>query len=177
MAVLSRCAVTAASSASTSPSGRFCAIEDRCSHDDGPLCEALSASDGEAYEAAVALRATRRRIFTSVTLPGARYGLISATFVVFTMVITDFGAPKVIGGQYNVLATDIYKQVIGQQNFQMGAVVSTILLVPAALAFFVDRMARRRQVALLSIRLSTEPQIMLANSQTTSPRWLLTRMS
>ena len=116
------------------------------------IVAALSLADARLYEAAVALRATRRRIFTSVTLPGARYGLISATFVVFTMVITDFGAPKVIGGQFNVLATDVYKQVIGQQNFQMGAVVSTILLVPAALAFFVDRMARRRQVALLSIR-------------------------
>ena len=116
------------------------------------IVAALSLADARLYEAAVALRATRRRIFTSVTLPGARYGLISATFVVFTMVITDFGAPKVIGGQYNVLATDVYKQVIGQQNFQMGAVVSTILLIPAALAYFVDRMARRRQVALLSIR-------------------------
>jgi len=116
------------------------------------IVAALSLADARLYEAAVALRATRRRIFTSVTLPGARYGLISATFVVFTTVITDFGAPKVIGGQYNVLATDVYKQVIGQQNFQMGAVVSTILLLPAVLAFFVDRMARRRQVALLSIR-------------------------
>ena len=57
-------------------------------------------------------------------MPGARYGLISAAFVVFTLVITDFGLPKVIGGQYNVLAVDIYKQVIGQQNFEMGAVVS-----------------------------------------------------
>ena len=116
------------------------------------IVAALSLADARLYEAAVALRATQRRIFTSVTLPGARYGLISATFVVFTTVITDFGAPKVIGGQYNVLATDVYKQVIGQQNFQMGAVVSTILLLPAALAFFVDRMARRRQVALLSAR-------------------------
>jgi iron(III) transport system permease protein len=78
--------------------------------------------------------------------------LISATFVVFTTVITDFGAPKVIGGQFNVLATDVYKQVIGQQNFQMGAVVSVILLVPAVLAFLVDRVVRRRQVALLSAR-------------------------
>ena len=58
-----------------------------------------------------------------MTLPGIRYGLISATFVVFVLVITDFGVPKVIGDQYSVLATDIYKQVIGQQNFQMGAVV------------------------------------------------------
>jgi iron(III) transport system permease protein len=116
------------------------------------IVTALSLADARLYEAAVALRATPARIFRSVTLPGARYGLISATFVVFTTVMTDFGAPKVIGGQYNVLATDVYKQVIGQQNFQMGAVVSVILLIPAAFAFLVDRVARRRQVALLSTR-------------------------
>jgi iron(III) transport system permease protein len=96
---------------------------------------ALSLADARLYEAAIALRASRSRIFLTVTLPGARYGLISATFVVFVMVMTDFGAPKVIGGQYNVLATDVYKQVIGQQNFGMGAVVSVLLLVPAGLAF------------------------------------------
>jgi len=116
------------------------------------MLTALSLADARLYEAAVALRATRPRIFWSVTIPGARYGLISATFVVFTTVITDFGAPKVIGGQYNVLATDVYKQVIGQQNFEMGAVVSVVLLIPAAFAFVVDRIARRRQVALLSTR-------------------------
>jgi len=116
------------------------------------IVTALSLADARLYEAAVALRASPPRIFFTVTIPGARYGLISATFVVFTMVITDFGAPKVIGGQYNVLATDVYKQVIGQQNFEMGAVVSVLLLVPAVFAFAVDRLARRRQVALLSSR-------------------------
>ena len=83
-----------------------------------------------------------------MTLPGVRYGLISAFFVVFTLVITDFGIAKVIGGQFNVLATDAYKQVIGQQNFQMGAVVGLVLLVPAVLAFVVDRHVQKRQVAL-----------------------------
>ncbi|MBL4907010.1 MAG: ABC transporter permease subunit, partial [Sneathiella sp.] len=63
-----------------------------------------------------------------------------------------FGIPKVIGGQYNVLATDIYKQVIGQQNFEMGAVVSVVLLIPAILAFVVDRIVQRKQVAMLSAR-------------------------
>jgi iron(III) transport system permease protein len=116
------------------------------------LIAALSIADARLYEAAVSLRASRVRIFFTVTLPGCRYGLISAAFVVFTLAITDFGAPKVIGGDYNVLATDIYKQVIGQQNFQMGAVVSVVLLIPAALAFFVDRVVQRRQVALLSAR-------------------------
>ena len=57
-----------------------------------------------------------------------------------------------IGGQFNVLATDAYKQVIGQQNFEMGAVVGFVLLVPAVVAFALDRLIQRRQVALLSAR-------------------------
>lgn len=116
------------------------------------ITTALAISDARLYEAAVALKAGPWRVFWTVTLPGARYGLISATFVVFTLVITDFGVPKVIGGQFNVLATDIYKQVIGQQNFQMGAVVGLILLLPAVVAFAVDRIVQRRQAALLSAR-------------------------
>jgi iron(III) transport system permease protein len=113
---------------------------------------ALSIADARLYEAAVALRASPWKTFWTVTVPGARYGLISAAFVVFNLVITDFGLPKVIGGQYNVLAVDIYKQVIGQQNFEMGAVVSVVLLIPALLAFTVDRLVQRRQVALLTAR-------------------------
>jgi iron(III) transport system permease protein len=64
-------------------------------------------------------------------------------FVVFTLVVTDFGIAKVIGGQFNVLATDAYKQVIGQQNFEMGAVVGFVLLVPAVIAFVLDRHMQR----------------------------------
>ncbi|SDP89864.1 putative 2-aminoethylphosphonate ABC transporter permease subunit [Phyllobacterium sp. OV277] len=116
------------------------------------ISTALAISDQRHYEAAASLRASRWRTFWVVTVPGARYGLISAAFVVFTLVITDFGLPKVIGGQYNVLAVDIYKQVIGQQNFEMGAVVSVILLVPALAAFVVDRLVQKKQVALLSAR-------------------------
>ncbi|WP_051460115.1 putative 2-aminoethylphosphonate ABC transporter permease subunit [Methylopila sp. 73B] len=116
------------------------------------LTTALSLSDGRLREAADALGTTRRRIFWTITLPGARYGLVSAAFVVFTLVITDFGVPKVIGGQFDVLATDAYRQVVGQQNFPMGAVVGLVLLIPAVAAFFVDRRAQKRQTALLSAR-------------------------
>ena len=116
------------------------------------LITALSTADARLYEASESLGASRWRTFTTVTLPGARYGLISAIFVVFTLVITDFGVPKVIGGQFNMLATDIYKQVVGQQNFQMGAVVSLILLLPAVLAFFVERWAQTRQSSAVSSR-------------------------
>ncbi len=116
------------------------------------IATALGLADQRLYEAATALGTSRWRTFYSVTLPGAKYGLVSAVFVVFTLVITDFGIPKVIGGQFAVLATDAYKQVVGQQNFAMGAVVGFILLVPAVLAFVTDRLIQRRQVAMLSAR-------------------------
>ena len=116
------------------------------------LVTALATADARLYEAADALGASKLRVFFTVTLPGAKYGLISAALVVFTLVITDFGIAKVIGGNFNVLATDVYKQVIGQQNFSMGAVVGMVLLAPAALAFVVDRFVQRKQVALLTAR-------------------------
>ncbi|MFS8036598.1 putative 2-aminoethylphosphonate ABC transporter permease subunit [Xanthobacter sp. AM11] len=116
------------------------------------IATALSISDARLFEAARVLRTSPTRTFFNVTLPGARYGIISAAFVVFTLTITEFGVPKVVGGDFNVLAVDIYKQVVGQQNFAMGAVVSVILLIPAVLAFVVDRMVTARQVALLTAR-------------------------
>ena len=116
------------------------------------LVAALSMADARLYEAADALGASKTRVFFTVTLPGAKYGVMSAAFVVFTLVITDFGIAKVIGGKFNVLATDIYKQVIGQQNFEMGAVVGFVLLIPAVVAFVADRITQRRQVALVSAR-------------------------
>ena len=114
------------------------------------IITALSITDARLYEAATALRTSKLKTFFMVTIPSCKFGLISAGFVVFTLIFTDFGVPKVIGGSYNVLATDIYKQVIGQQNFQMGAVVAVVLLTPAIIAFSVDRFVQRKQVALLS---------------------------
>ncbi|NQU60647.1 MAG: putative 2-aminoethylphosphonate ABC transporter permease subunit [Rhodospirillales bacterium] len=113
---------------------------------------AMAMSDARLYEASEALGASKIKTFFTVTLPGMRYGLVSAFFVTFTLVITDFGVPKVLGGKYNVLATDVYKQVVGRQDFEMGAVVSMVLLVPAVLAFFADRIVQRKQVAMLSTR-------------------------
>ncbi|MEO5700211.1 MAG: putative 2-aminoethylphosphonate ABC transporter permease subunit [Casimicrobiaceae bacterium] len=116
------------------------------------LLASLSLADARLFEAADALGTRPWRRFWTVTLPGARYGLISAATVIFTMAVSEFGVPKVIGANYSVLAIDIYKQVVGQQNFQMGAVVGLLLLVPALIAFGVDGVVRRRQQALLTAR-------------------------
>lgn len=116
------------------------------------LVTALSLADARLYEAADAMGTRRLRRFLTITLPGAKYGLISAALVTFTLVITDFGIPKVVGGNFNVLATDVFKLVIGQQDFQRGAVVALLLLTPAALTFAIDHAVQRKQTAMLTAR-------------------------
>ena len=116
------------------------------------LVTALTLADARLYEAADAMGTTAARKFFTITLPGAKYGLISAALVTFTLVITDFGIPKVIGGSFNVLATDVFKLVIGQQDFAKGAVVAILLLLPAVFTFGVDHFVQRKQTAMLSAR-------------------------
>ncbi|MEC5218118.1 iron(III) transport system permease protein [Actimicrobium sp. GrIS 1.19] len=116
------------------------------------LIAALGVADARLYEAAETLGASKLRRFLTVTLPHARYGVVSAAMVVFTLVVTDFGVPKVIGGQLNVLALEAYKQVIGQQNFSKGAIIGVLLLLPAVLSFLVERRLSRRPAGQMSGR-------------------------
>ncbi|MDX2272955.1 MAG: putative 2-aminoethylphosphonate ABC transporter permease subunit [Cyanobacteriota bacterium] len=116
------------------------------------LSTALLLADARLYEASIALRTSPWRTFWTVTLPGIRFGLVSAIFVCFTLVFTDFGVPKVVGGNFNVLATDIYKQVIGQQNLVMGATISVLMILPTGIAFIIDRLVQQRQVAMVGSR-------------------------
>jgi iron(III) transport system permease protein len=116
------------------------------------LVTALSLTDARLYEAADSLGTPVWRKFLTITVPGAKYGLISAAMVVFTYALSDFGIPKVIGGNFNMLATDIFKLVIGQQDFAKGSVVAIILLVPVAVTYAVDGYVQKRQSALLSAR-------------------------
>ena len=113
---------------------------------------ALLLADGRLYEAAESLRHADVARFFTITLPGAKYGLVSAAMVVFSYTVSDFGIPKVIGGNFNVLAVDIFKQVIGQQNFNKGAVVSLVLLLPVLFAFAVDWVMQGRLQAQFSAR-------------------------
>ena len=102
------------------------------------LYTTLSAVDTRLDEAAQSLGASSLRTFFKVTLPSAKYGVASAAALIFNLTITDFGVPVVIGGNYNVLATEIYQQVIGMQRFDLGATISVILLIPSVGAFLLN---------------------------------------
>lgn len=109
------------------------------------LGAALARTDRRLYDAAETMGASAWRQFLDITLPQARYGLLAAAFVVFSLAITDFGNAIVVGGPYRVLATEIYDQVAGQMDLNMGAAVGMLLLLPAMLSLLVERAAERRQ--------------------------------
>ena len=119
---------------------------------------AMLLADRRLYEAAESLGTSAWRKFFTITLPSARYGLVSAAMVVFSYTVSDFGIPKVIGGNFHVLAIDIYQQVIGQQNFNRGAVVGLILLMPVVLAF-ADRLRACSAASRRSSRRAPSPYV------------------
>ena len=106
---------------------------------------ALRNADARYYDAATVMGASPAQQFFHITLPNCKFGLLSAAFVVFTITITDFGNAAVIAGDYRVLATEIFNQVSGQQNFGMGSVVGIILLLPALLSVYIERVASQKQ--------------------------------
>ncbi|WP_343597523.1 putative 2-aminoethylphosphonate ABC transporter permease subunit [Pseudomonas sp.] len=116
------------------------------------LLSALSLADARLFDAASSMGAGPWRAFCSITWPATRQSLFAAFCLVFTLTITDFGVPVVVGGDYQVLALEAYKAVVGQQQFGRGALIGMVLLLPALFSFGVDAWLRRRQGQAMSGR-------------------------
>src|SRR5919201_4497403 len=114
------------------------------------LANVLGNIDTALEEAAENLGAGLVTTLGRVTLALARPGLASAALIVFILCMTDFGNPILIGGRYNVLATEIYAQVIGMNDFPAAAVMSVVLLVPCLAAYVANTyvVGRRSYVTL-----------------------------
>ncbi len=102
------------------------------------FADVIRYEDGSPYEAAEVLGIPKTKQFLAITLPYLRKPLISVVFAIFTLMITDYGVPLMVGGKYTTVATVMYQEVIGQLNFGRGAVYGSLLLIPAVIAFILD---------------------------------------
>lgn len=98
----------------------------------------LHFEDGSAYRAADVLGIPKFKQFLSITLPYMKKTLISCFFAVFTMIVTDYGVPTVLGKSTFTLASFMYSEAISSVNLANGSVIATFLLLPAIIAFVVD---------------------------------------
>lgn len=102
------------------------------------LYDVLRYEDGTPYEAAEVLGLSAIDRLQSITLPYLRKPLISVFFATFTMIITDYGVPLMVGGKYMTLPVMMYQDVIGMLDFGKGSVIGMILLAPALIACVLD---------------------------------------
>lgn len=67
---------------------------------------------------------------------GLLLGTLAASFVqCFFLCFTDYGIPASVGGQYEVVATVLYNEMLGSvPNFNRGAVVAMMMMVPSVLS-------------------------------------------
>lgn len=131
------------------------------------LSDVMRYEDASPHEAAAVLGVGRWHRFTGVGLPHLWRPLLSTVFAVFALVVTDYGVPLVLGGRYETVSVVLYREVVGRQAFDQGAVLGVILLIPAALAFVFDLFDRKKG------RLSTVARPFVRTGSRTS-RWIAT---
>lgn len=102
------------------------------------LSNIMRYEDSSPYEAAQVLGIGKCRQFFAISLPYLKKPLISVVFSTFTLIITDYGVPLIIGGKYTTIPVVMYQEVIGQLNFGKGIVYGIFLLIPAVFAFIID---------------------------------------
>ena len=91
-------------------------------------------------EAAQTLRANRWQTFWTVSLPLMRPGLANAFLLGFIESMADFGNPLILGGNFDVLSTEIFFAIVGAQYDQaQAAVLAIALLIFTLSAFYAQR--------------------------------------
>lgn len=102
------------------------------------IADILMYQDYTPYEACKVMNIRGFSKFRAVTFPYLRKPLISVFFATFTMIVTDYGVPLMIGGKYMTLPVLMYQEVIGMLDFGKGATIGAFFLIPAVIAFVLD---------------------------------------
>lgn len=75
-------------------------------------------------------------------------GTLAGAFIqTFFLCFTDFGIPASVGGKYDVIATTLYNEMLGGiPDFNRGAVVSVIMLLPSIVSILLLRYLERYNI-------------------------------
>ena len=112
------------------------------------IFSALSRIDRRTEEAASILGASPWRVFRHVTLPLSTQGIFGGCAIVFSLSIGAYVTPRLLGGgRVQVLATEIYTQMLEVGDWSAAALIGTLLTGVTLLAIVIYRMAVREPAA------------------------------
>lgn len=95
--------------------------------------------DPSLFEAASSLGSSPLHTLFHVTIPMVMPSMLSSFLVLFVEGIADLANPLVIGGDFRVLASQIYLSVIGSGDVATASGISLVLLLPALTVFVVQK--------------------------------------
>jgi len=88
-------------------------------------------------ESAYDMGASEATILRTITIPLMAPGLLKAALLIFVMTIAEFGNAAILAGRTPFLAPDTYTMITGESDFNMGSVLSVVLIAPCIIIFFV----------------------------------------
>ncbi|TCP95068.1 iron(III) transport system permease protein [Cricetibacter osteomyelitidis] len=92
-------------------------------------------------EASYTLRANRYQTFYNIIFPLLRPALANSFLIVFIQSLADFSNPLVLGGSFDVIATQIYFYIAGSQlDYASASTLGSMLLIFSLLVFVVQYM-------------------------------------
>lgn len=125
----------------------------------------LLAVDGSIEEAATDLGASLSHRLRTIILPLLVPGIASSFLLVFASAISDLGNAVLLGGDYEVLSSQIYLAVIGEFNLDKASVLSVMLLVPSLVVFSTQYFwLRKRQYVTVTGRPVSAPKLIVQRS-------------
>lgn len=93
------------------------------------IATSLYAVDASLYKAAGILGASRLRMFFSVTLPLSMPGIFAGTTLVFSLAMSAFVTPALMGGtSVKVMPVIAYEQMMAAYDWSLGAALAFLLL-------------------------------------------------
>ena len=90
-------------------------------------------------EASYTLRANRYQTFFNIIFPLLRPALANSFLIVFIQSLADFSNPLVLGGSFDVIATQIYFYIAGSQlDYASASTLGSMLLIFSLAVFIIN---------------------------------------
>jgi iron(III) transport system permease protein len=124
--------------------------------------DAFSTMDPSLEEAAMSVGASRLRAYLQVSLPMATPALLTVGYLVLMAAFTDFGTPKIIGGDVEVLPVVVYNAFLGEVSTRpaMAATASLVMVAISTLVLMAQRFILTRRSYALSGSARARPRPM-----------------
>lgn len=99
----------------------------------------ISKLDMSLVQSSLDLGSSHSYALRKIIIPLVKPAILVCFLLSFVRSLSDFGTPMTIGGAFNVLATEIYMQIIGYGNLELAAAMNVIILIPVLVIFIVYR--------------------------------------